>query len=688
MSQSAMSQPSMPAPSSQSSLGALIPSQGWIIGPKQDFVLFLGTPLLLVSVFAAARHFWSLTAFTVFATVLAMGHYLPGLMRAYGDPALFNRFRTRFLVAPIILISMSLYMNQRESSHAFMLLVVLWGAWHWLMQTYGLVRIYDAKAKNFDSTSARLDYALCIAWFGVLYWRTDGAATVLMRFYKAGGLLSPEYVQMGVKLWFIATLGISALYIVHLVRRTMAGSPPSLLKLALLGVSFAFYLYAFGYSSSYLVAYALFEGYHDIQYLAIVWVFNCNRAAKDPGAGSFTRFLFRQRTPLVILYVLLCVGFGSYDYVVKNFVTEEKIAQLGLGLIAGLALVHFYFDGFIWRIRESDTRATLNVDTGSETKARRKLSPSLRHVLLWVAIGAPLLALGYFESAGKGVDDVTAFQKLLVARPNSYKSNMMFATKLRNMEREDEALGYAQRARELRPGFDQCEILYADLLMANVDDLTDEQLDEVIACYESAAVTRPDLVPLQLNWGNALRLKGRTAEAANRFQAAMDADPNNADTFFHLAKLLMSQQKFNEAALACTEAVRVNPDHGPSHGILGQLMMQSRPSEAFKHFRHAIRIDPSQVRPMSYLAIGLATVGDGTLRNPAEALELATQATKLDASSADAWNALAVANAALSEFKDAIVAGEKAQELCRAEGEQAAADQIGANIIRYRNGQP
>ena len=688
MSQSAMSQPPVSVSNSQSSLAALIPSQGWIIGPRQDFVLFLGTPLLLVTVFAFARHFWSLTAFTVFATVLAMGHYLPGLMRAYGDPALFRRFRMRFLLAPVILISLSLYMNQRETSHAFMLLVVLWGAWHWLMQTYGLVRIYDAKAKNFDSTSARLDYALCIAWFGVLYWQTDGAATVLMRFYKAGGLLSPELVQTGVRLWFVATLGISAAYVIHVVRRTKAGSPPSLLKLALLGVSFVFYLYAFGYSSSYLVAYALFEGYHDIQYLAIVWVFNCNRAAKDTGAGTFTRFLFRQRTPLVILYVLLCVGFGSYDYVVKNFVSEDKIAQLGLGLIAGLALVHFYFDGFIWRIRESDTRATLDVDAAGAVKTSRKMPPHLRHALLWVAIGTPLLALAYFESVGKGVDDITAFQKLLVARPNSHKSNMMFATKLRDLQRNDEAMEYAQRARELRPGFDQCEILYADLLMAKADELNEAQLDEVIACYESAAVTRPNMAALQLNWGNALRLLGRTAEAADRFQAAMEIDPNNADTFFHLAKLLLSQQKFNDAAYACSEAIRVNPDHGPSHAMLGKLKLQSQPHEAFEHFRQAIRIDPTQVRPMAYLAIGLATVGDDTLRNPAEALDLAAKATALDAESPDAWNALAVANAAAEQFDDAILAAEKAQELCQAAGEQAAADQIEAAILRYRNGQP
>ena len=73
-------------------------------------------------------------------------------------------------------------------------------------------------------------------------------------------------------------------------------------------MSFFYYLYAFGYTSSKVIAFGLFEGYHDIQYLAIVWVFNRNRVAKDPSAGTFTRFLFRQRWPLIALYVVAVSG--------------------------------------------------------------------------------------------------------------------------------------------------------------------------------------------------------------------------------------------------------------------------------------------------------------------------------------------------------------------------------------------
>ena len=58
------------------------PANRWIIGPWQDVLLFLGTPLLLIAAFGFAERYWSLAAVGVFSTVLAMGHYLPGLMRA------------------------------------------------------------------------------------------------------------------------------------------------------------------------------------------------------------------------------------------------------------------------------------------------------------------------------------------------------------------------------------------------------------------------------------------------------------------------------------------------------------------------------------------------------------------------------------------------------------------------------
>src|SRR5262245_42438865 len=77
----------------------------WILDSWRDLILYVCTPLLLVPVFIAAQRFWSAEDIYLFvATFGAMEHHLPGMIRAYGDRALFQRFRWRFICAPIFLI--------------------------------------------------------------------------------------------------------------------------------------------------------------------------------------------------------------------------------------------------------------------------------------------------------------------------------------------------------------------------------------------------------------------------------------------------------------------------------------------------------------------------------------------------------------------------------------------------------
>jgi len=75
------------------------PASPWILDRWHDLLLFVGTPALLVPLVWLAGRFWSAQSLYAIATFGALGHHLPGMMRAYGDRELFGRFRTRFLVA-------------------------------------------------------------------------------------------------------------------------------------------------------------------------------------------------------------------------------------------------------------------------------------------------------------------------------------------------------------------------------------------------------------------------------------------------------------------------------------------------------------------------------------------------------------------------------------------------------------
>src|SRR2546430_12396875 len=139
--------PAVPAAAPRTSL--------WILDSWRDLILYVGTPLLLLPVFALAQARWSPQDIYLFVAAFgAMGHHLPGMIRAYGDRALFNRFKWRFILAPLFLFAVCTAFFWWDLK-GIMLVVFFWGVWHGLMQTYGFCRIYDAKMGSFAALTRR-----------------------------------------------------------------------------------------------------------------------------------------------------------------------------------------------------------------------------------------------------------------------------------------------------------------------------------------------------------------------------------------------------------------------------------------------------------------------------------------------------------------------------------------------------
>src|SRR2546430_5116491 len=148
---------------------AVVPKRNlWILNSWRDFLLYVGTPLLLIPLFAVAQARWSAQEIYLFVAAFgALGHHLPGMIRAYGDRALFERFRWRFILAPVFLVVVCIgfYFWDTEANPVI-LIVFLWGVWHGMMQTYGFGRIYDAKIGSFAAVMRQHDFFFCAVWVG------------------------------------------------------------------------------------------------------------------------------------------------------------------------------------------------------------------------------------------------------------------------------------------------------------------------------------------------------------------------------------------------------------------------------------------------------------------------------------------------------------------------------------------
>src|SRR5207244_11824356 len=89
------------------------------------------------------------------------------------------------------------------------------------------------------------------------------------------------------------------------------GRRQSLVKLMLLVTSISFWWYCNNIVASVLVGVALFEVFHDVQYLSLVWIYNRKRVESDSAIGGFMHFVFRRSGSLIGLYVCLIFAYGA-----------------------------------------------------------------------------------------------------------------------------------------------------------------------------------------------------------------------------------------------------------------------------------------------------------------------------------------------------------------------------------------
>src|SRR2546423_10864871 len=376
----------------------------WIPDSWRDLILYVGTPLLLLPLFALAQTRWSAQDIYLFVSAFgALGHHLPGMIRAYGDRALFDRFKIRFVVAPLAILAVCIW-SSAYNIQAVQLVAMALGIWHGMMQTYGFCRIYDAKASAKAAARARMDLALCFAWFSAAVLLSPMRfRTLLELYYESGGPVIASAVVDAIRMAVIIALGLVTIgFLWRQFSDWRAGRGASPIKITLLASSIAFWWYCNNGVQNILVGIALFEVFHDVQYLAIVWIYNRSRVERDESIGGFMRFVFRRSGSLIGVYVGLVLAYGSIALTTSS-VTAEWIRHGLIGVVTASALLHFYYDGFIWKVRETQTLAMLGIEgAGAAAVASPRSWPAwVRHGLRWAVLIVPVAALCAAQLGGR-----------------------------------------------------------------------------------------------------------------------------------------------------------------------------------------------------------------------------------------------------------------------------------------------
>jgi len=570
----------------------------WILDSWRDLVLYVCTPLFIVPIFLVAQSHWSAQDIYLFVAAFgAMGHHLPGMIRAYGDRALFQRFKWRFLFAPaflvLVCVAFSLWNLQ-----GIVLVAFVWGVWHGMMQTYGFCRIYDAKVGSFAQLTRRLDFALCGIWFATAVLLSPQRMTdTLETYYSAGGPFIPPAMLRTAQQGLLAlAIAVAGLFLANYVWCWVRGQRSSPVKLVLLITSISFWWYCNNIVASVLVGVALFEVFHDVQYLSLVWIYNRKRVESDNSIGGFMRFVFRRSGSLMGLYVGLIFAYGALGYF-KSSVGVDSVKTILTGVVTASALLHFYYDGFIWKVREKSTRQSLGISGGTADVSLGGFLPGWAlHGAKWV--GAFVIPLGalWLGQTHTFRSDLDRLAMIAADLPTSARAHVNHATALQDAGKNDEAAEAFSNALRLNPDSAKAHAGLATILIGK------GELDDAHKHYEIALKMEPDNAEYHSGYAYLLEQQGNDDQAAAECEAAVRLAPKSAQAHHSYGAFLEKHGKLDEATSQYQEAVRADPRLVDAQIDLGTALLEKGDlSEAKAHLQTATKLDPKLAQPHNYL---------------------------------------------------------------------------------------
>jgi tetratricopeptide (TPR) repeat protein len=596
----------------------------WIISPLGDLTFLILTPLLIVPVLAAVVHFWWTpeTLFIASFCFASLAHHLPGYLRTLGDRELVARYRLRLWLAPPIALATAWLFLVHWQLHSFELLIGLWATWHILMQTYGLMRIYALRGGLGQPTTARLDWWLCTITFLTGFLFSNARLSGVAESTWLAGL--PEWNPEWLAILRWASLGALGLLVSYAVLeagrrrqlRSLAG--PKLLLLLTTGV---FYWRIGDSALSILVGVAMFDAFHAIQYFAIVWAFNVRLAKRHEQSFIWLQQLFRERWYLLAAYCLAIAAFGSLGLM---FDPQEGHlgTRWGMALFTASAMLHFYSDGFIWRISQPIIRKPL-LDESSPLPQAPAIDYS---VLSWTISAAIITGAAWWElqrPASNFGDDVHLLQYLerltpdvpelqvrlsqaalkagdrpaalqfaeraVERRPRSYAAHLQYGAVLGAMERWNESEAELCQAEALWPNHPMIAEARGELWMrqdrpglaatyyrqallgfgpkpeaiaartALIHALTASgQAPEAVAVAQRGVVLRPACPIAANDLGGALAANADWPAAVIAYQRAIELRPEWAVAHFHLGAALSAQKDWGAAQQALIASLSLN----------------------------------------------------------------------------------------------------------------------------------
>jgi uncharacterized membrane protein len=329
-------------------------SARWIIGQRDDLIWFIGSVVTSYALLALyVGGIVPLVPLVVaWAVLVDAPHVFATFSRTYFDRQE-RRERGRLLWLSLLFFAVGPLAVLLGFGFAFFFVAALWAYYHLVKQHYGFMVLYKKKNDDLASIDNALDRAfLLLAFTYPFVWFVAYDAEALSRVPAA--LHFPTRVLERALL--AGTIVVTIAWLGRQVQRAVLRLPLNLPKYLLLAAAVPMHwvvLLTPMPHKPFAIA-AMLTIYHNFQYHRLVWFHNRKYARGDDGRERYGAAEFISRR--LLHYVLIGLLFGIWYQVPRQFVNhaanpEAFLTQLASGFLWGYALLHYYLDSKIWRVR-------------------------------------------------------------------------------------------------------------------------------------------------------------------------------------------------------------------------------------------------------------------------------------------------------------------------------------------------
>ena len=326
----------------------------WIIGAREDLVWFIGSVATSYALYAlyVARVVPLVPMVTAWAILIDAPHVFATFSRTYFDREE-RRSRGRLLWWSLLFFAVGPVAVLAGLGFVFFFVAALWAYYHLVKQHYGFMVLYKKKNEDLARADNALDRAFLLVAFTypfVFFVARDEEALRRVPAALHGWLGALESALLAL------TVVASVAWFARQVQRAFTGLaldvPKYLLLAAAIPMHWVVLMTPMPHKPIAIVA--MLTIYHNFQYHRLVWFHN-QKYKKDESCRErhgAAEFISRR----LVHYVLFGLVFGIWYQVPRQYVNhgadpEAFITQLASGFLWGYALVHYYLDSKIWRVR-------------------------------------------------------------------------------------------------------------------------------------------------------------------------------------------------------------------------------------------------------------------------------------------------------------------------------------------------